>query len=179
MFDIERDGEGPFKKIHTTPSQRGGASGAGGFKGIVSALALNSEGILAAGTFNRWVGLYDDRSSGGATAIFPLPGVVDNDRSGVGWGTGITQVLWSACSRYLCVIERGSDGIGVWDIRGSGQRLAWMKGRKAMTPQRLGAEIVDGEVWAGGTDAMVRAWQGLGMSEGAVEPFWEFKAHNG
>ena len=179
VFDIQRDGEGPFRKMHTTPSRRGGASGAGGFKGIVSALALNSEGVLAAGTFNRWVGLYDDRSSGGATAIFPLHGVVDSDESGVGWGTGITQVLWSACSRYLCVIERGTDGIDVWDIRGSGQRLAWLKGRKAMTPQRLGAEIVDGEVWAGGISGMVRAWQGLGMSEGVVEPFWEFKAHDG
>ena len=179
VFDIQRDGEGPFKRMYTTPSQRGGASGAGGFKGIVSALAVSTDGVLAAGTFNRCVGLYDAHGSGGATAIFPLGMPVKSDEDSVSKGTGITQILWSTCSRYLCVVERGSDGIGVWDIRGSGQRLAWLKGREALTPQRLGAEVVGGEVWAGGIDGRVKAWHGLGMTEGVVEPFWDFKAHDG
>jgi len=179
VFDIHRDGEGPFKRVHTIPSQRGGASGIGGFKGIVSALAINADGLLAAGTFNRWVGLYDTRLGETTNAIFSLEELSKNGDNGVGKGTGITQVMWSLCSRYLCVVERGSDGIGVWDIRGSGQRLAWLRGRKALTPQRLGAEIVGGEVWAGGLDGVVRAWEGIGMTQGVTEPFWEFKAHDG
>lgn len=178
-FDIHRDGEGPFEKTRTISSQRGVASGAGSFKGIVSALGISSDGVLAAGTFTRWVGLYDTHSGGAANAVFKLEESGSSNEARVSNGTGITQVLWSACSRYLCGVERGSDGISVWDIRGSGQRLAWLRGRNALTPQRLGAEIVGGEVWAGGTDGVVRAWQGLGMTEGVVEPFWEFQAHDG
>ena len=179
VFDLQRDGKGPFQRMHTISSRRGGASGAGGFKGIVSALAMNSDGLLAAGTFNRWVQLCDADGSGGATTFFSLDASDRSDENDSRTGTGVTQLLWSMCSRYLCVVERGSDGIGVWDIRGSGQRLAWLKGRNAMTPQRLSAELVDGEVWAGGTDGIIKAWQGLGMAEGNVEPFWDFKAHDG
>ena len=179
-FDIQRDGEGPFERIYTTPSRRGMASGRVGMKGIVSALASNTDGILAAGTFTRWVGLCDARVGGGISAVFPLD---ENDKrkeqAGVGQGTGITQLLWSTCLRYLCVIERNTDGIGVWDIRGSGERLAWLNRRKALTPQRLGAEIVDSEVWAGGMDGNIRVWEGLGASEGVVEPCLEFHAHDG
>lgn len=165
--------------MHTIASRRGGASGIGGFKGIVSALAMNADGLLAAGTFNRWIGLYDARLGESTSAIFSLEGLGKNENASVSKGTGITQVLWSSCSRYLCVVERGSDGIGVWDIRGSGQRLAWLRGRKALTPQRLGAEIVGGEVWAGGLDGVMRAWEGIGMTQGVIEPFWEFEAHDG
>ena len=34
-----------------------------------------------------------------------------------------------------------------------------------------------GEVWAGGTDGVVRVWEGLGRSEGRVDADWGFKAH--
>lgn len=165
--------------MHTIRSQRGGASGIGGFKGIVSALAMNADGLLAAGTFSRWIGLYDTRLGETTNAIFSLGELSKDANACIGKGTGITQVLWSSCSRYLCVVERGSDGIGVWDIRGSGQRLAWLSGREALTPQRLGAEIVGGEVWAGGLDGVVRAWEGIGVTQGVIEPSWEFKAHDG
>ena len=149
-------------------------------KGIVSALGMSPDGILAAGTFTRNVGLYDENGSGGTVAIFPLQGIDNEARDGdVGQGTGITQLLWSACSRYLCVVERGSDGVGVWDVRGTGQRLAWLRGRKSLTPQRLGVDIAGQEIWAGGTDGYVRVWEGLGMKEGSIDPVWEFKAHDG
>ena len=150
-------------------------------KGIVSALGMSSEGLLAAGTFTRNVRLYDDYGSRGTVAIFPLQG--DDGRKsaegGTGQGTGITQLLWSACSRYLCVVERGSDGIGIWDVRGTGRRLGWLKGRKAVTPQRLGAEVAGHEIWAGGTDGKVRVWDNLGTKEGSIDPVWEFDAHDG
>ena len=150
-------------------------------KGVVSALNMNAEGLLAAGTFTRWVGLYDDDGSGGTVATFPLQGRGDqaNEGKGVDYGTGITQLLWTSCSRYLCVAERGSDGVSIWDIRGTGKRLAWLRGRKALTPQRLGVDITGQEIWAGGTDGRIRVWDGLGLNEGIVDPVWEFEAHCG
>ena len=165
--------------MRTTTSRRGNAGI--GMKGIVSALGMSSEGLLAAGTFTRNVGLYDDYGCGGTVAIFPLR---DDDQlvsadGGVGQGTGVTQVLWSACSRYLCIVERGSDGIGIWDIRGTRRRLGWLGGRRALTPQRLGAEVAGHEVWAGGTDGKIRVWDGLGTREGVIDPIWEFDAHDG
>lgn len=150
-------------------------------KGIVSALGMSGEGLLAAGTFTRNVGLYDDYGNGGTVAIFPLRD--DGDRMSadgeVGQGTGVTQLLWSACARYLCVVERGSDGIDIWDIRGAGRRLAWLRGRRALTPQRLGAEVAGHEIWAGGTDGKIRVWDSLGTKEGVIDPVWEFGAHDG
>lgn len=144
-------------------------------KGIISALGMSGEGVLAAGTFSRWVGLYDSHGRGDTIAIFPLssPSDADSER-----GQGVTQVIWSACNRYLCIAERGSDGISVCDVRKFDKRLAWLKGRTARTQQRLGVDVLGSEVWAGGTDGMVKIWEGLGMRQGAVEPSLEFKAHD-
>lgn len=143
-------------------------------KGIVSALGINKEGLLAAGTFGRWVGLYDGFGRGGEVGCFTVGADEEEETRGV----GVTQVLWSGEGRYLCVVERGCDGVGVWDIRGTGKRLAWLRGREARTQQRLGVDVKGGEVWAGGTDGTVRIWEGLGMREGVVESSWDFKAHD-
>ncbi|KAL8761977.1 MAG: hypothetical protein Q9184_001963 [Pyrenodesmia sp. 2 TL-2023] len=179
VFDINRNGEGPVERMRTIPSKRSTVvGGAGGIKGIVSALGMSSEGILAAGTFNRWVGLYDGHGRGGSVGVFELREDSSSETLAYG-GTGITQILWGGDGRYLCVAERCSDGISVWDIRGTGKRLAWLKGRNAETNQRLGIEVVGREIWAGGVDGMVRFWEGLGMKEGVVEPSWDFKAHEG
>lgn len=161
--------------MRTTPSRRNHNNASGqGMKGIISALAMSSEGILAAGTFNRWVGLYDSYGRGDTVGVFPL-GAEDEPEGEA--EKGITQLIWSACGRYLCIAERGSDGISVWDIRGTGKKLAWLQGRKARTQQRLGVDVIAGEIWAGGTDGIVRMWEGLGMKEGVVEPKWSFQAH--
>lgn len=45
--------------------------------------------------------------------------------------------------------------------------------------QRLGAEAVGGEIWAGGTDGVVRVWSELGMCQGGIAPRWEFETHDG
>ena len=176
VFDVSRDGDGPVTRMHTTPSRRGGAAGYGleGMKGIVSALGVSSQGMLAAGTYSRWVGLYDGFGRGGDTGVFAVGAEdeVEAERGG-----GITQVIWSACGRYLCVVERASDGVGVWDIRGMGKRLAWLRGRNAKTQQRLSVEVMGGEVWAGDLDGVVRGWEGPGMVEGVVDSGWEFRAH--
>ncbi|MCJ1390713.1 hypothetical protein MMC18_003574, partial [Xylographa bjoerkii] len=177
IFDINRNGEGPLSRMKTIPSRRKKIVGGGvGMKGIVSALAMSSEGILAAGTFGRWLGLYDTGGRGGTAGIFEV-GKIDEDEDGVGDGAGITQLLWSPCARYLCVVERGSEGIGVWDIRSTGKRVSWLRGRKAKTMQRLSVEVVGSELWSGGTDGDVSVWEGLGVQEGLVDPVYEFRAH--
>ena len=147
-------------------------------KGIVSALGISPEGLLAAGTFSRWVGLYDGYGRGGTVGVFELKGS-ENPQDETYWGTGITQIIWSSCGRYLCIVERESDGVGVWDIRGAGKRLSWLRGRNAQTNQRLAADLMGGEIWAGGVDGKVRVWEGLGMHEGNVDAVWEFQAHDG
>ena len=175
VFDINRCGEGPISMMHTTPSRRYHTAAAGGVKGIVSTMAMSSDGLLAAGTFSRWVGLYDGYGRGETVAVFSVAQETESEE-GVG-ANGLTQVLWSPCGKYLCTVERGSDGIGVLDIRGHRTWLAWLKGRNARTQQRLSVDLVGGEVWAGGIDGTVRSWAGLGMTEGVIDPKWEFHAH--
>ena len=165
-------------RMKTIPSRRKKMVGGGvGMKGIVSALAMSHDGLLAAGTFGRWVGLYDGGGRGGIVGVFEIRNHGEDEENKD--GAGITQVVWSECGRYLCVVERASDGIGVWDIRGTGQRLSWLSGRKAGTMQRLNVDLVGKELWAGGVDGVVRIWDGLGVRNGVVEPSWEFKAHDG
>ena len=165
-----------MNRMKTIPSRRKKIIGGGvGMKGIVSALALSSEGMLAAGTFGRWVGLYEGGGRGDMAGVFEVCKIPE-DKDGVGEGAGITQLLWSSCGSYLCVVERSSDGIGVWDVRSTGKRLSWLRGRKAKVMQRLGAEVVGNEVWAGGTDGNVRVWADFGMVEGYLDPAWMFQA---
>lgn len=175
-FDLNRNGEGPISTRHTTPSRRYHTAATGGMKGIVSTLAMSSDGILAAGTFSRWVGLYDGYGRGDTVSAFAVAQQMDGDERT--HGKGLTQVMWSQCGRYLCTVERGSDGVGVWDIRGNGKWLAWLKGRNARTPQRLGVDVIGEEVWAGGIDGVVRVWDGLGMMGGVINPKWEYQAHS-
>ncbi len=148
-------------------------------KGIVSALGMSCEGLLAAGTFSRCIGLYDGYGRGGTVGIFEVKGNIIAEAEAGDGGSGVTQVIWSSCGRYLCVVERNSDGISVWDVRGTGRRLSWFCGRKGLTNQRLGVDIIDNELWAGGTDGVVRGWDGIGLAEGNVVPAWEFRAHEG
>lgn len=153
-------------------------------KGIISTMADNpaGDGILAAGTYTRHIGLYAAHGSGDMIATFSVAGTAADRHIG---GGGITQVLWSPCGRYLYVVERKSDGILVYDIRVTGQLLGWLEGRKAMTNQRLKVDLVPGiddgppEIWAGGTDGMVRMWTDLSDASGGKEPTWETRVHDG
>ncbi|KAJ5371400.1 uncharacterized protein N7496_007492 [Penicillium cataractarum] len=185
LFDVSRPGtSGPVSWMPTIPSKRKQIVGGGvGMKGIVSALAINpsGDGILAAGTFTRHVGLYSSNGSGELLGTF---NVAKTDANRAIGGRGITQLSWSPCGRYLYIAERKSDGVLVYDIRVTGQMLGYLGGRKAITNQRMDIDIVsagaDGahEVWAGGTDGMMRVWRNPIYSAGGQDPDWEFKVHD-
>jgi hypothetical protein len=170
-------------KMPTIPSKRHKMKGGGvGIRGIVSALSVQGpEGMLAAGTWTRCVGLYDMEGVGGTVSTWSVADAAD-EHAGIG-GTGITQTLWSACGRYLYVVERKSAGVLVYDVRVMGKLVAWLEGRNAYTNQRLAVDIFEGkdgaEIWAGGADGIVRVWEGVGKSEGALERSWEWAAHDG
>lgn len=146
-------------------------------KGIISALSNSSDGVLAAGTFTRNIGLYASQGQGECFAVFAL----EKDRAVS--GTGITQILWSSCSRYLYVVERRSDVVLVYDIRVQGRRLGALKGRNALTNHRLGVDLArtdnGEELWAGGSCGYVRVWRRPEEVEGLRECDWEWKAHAG
>ncbi|KAL2870642.1 uncharacterized protein BJX67DRAFT_244626 [Aspergillus lucknowensis] len=183
LFDVSRPGnEGPVSWMPTIPSKRKQLVGGGiGMKGIVSAMAVNPTecGILAAGTFSRNVGLYDSNGSGQSLGTFNVA-KTEADRD-IG-GCGITQLIWSPCGRYLYIAERKSDGVMIYDIRVTGQLLGWLRGRSALTNQRMKIDMVatgqgsSHEIWAGGTDGFVRLWQDPTYSAGEQEPRWQWRA---
>ncbi|KAJ5102299.1 hypothetical protein NUU61_004521 [Penicillium alfredii] len=185
LFDVSRPGtQGPVSWMPTIPSKRKQIVGGGiGMKGIVSAMAVSptGDGILAAGTFTRQVGLYNSNGSGELLGTFSIAKTEANRDIG---GRGVTQLLWSPCGRYLYIAERKSDGVLAYDIRVTGQMLGHLRGRKAMTNQRLKVDVVpagpDGshEVWAGGTDGYIRVWKDPMYAAGGQDPDWEFKAHD-
>ena len=184
-FDVTRPGHGPSSLFATTPSRRSGKlNGSIGLKGIVSALSIESASkVLAAGTFSRHVGLYDAAGQGESLGVFKVEG---NEADGRIGGSGITQLTWSPCGRYLYIVERKSDGIMVYDIRKSGQLLSWAEGRMAETNQRLSVDLfsssnADGdlELWAGGVDGNIRVWENIHCREGGQQQNLDWRVHDG
>ncbi|UKZ54226.1 hypothetical protein TrVGV298_008033 [Trichoderma virens] len=191
LFDVSGHcSDGPTVTVPTIPSRRHISKGSGvGMKGTVAALAssppadVNGHGsILAAGTWTRWMGTYDLHRSDRVVANWSI---ADADqkafRISLG-GQGIVQTAWSPCGRYLVVNERQADGLLVYDIRGTGQLLAVLKGRRSTTQQRLHFDVFPGEtgfeVWAGTQDGVVAVWEGVGMRNDAIDPSWTWKAHD-
>lgn len=190
-FDMSRHGsDGPILTIPTIPSKRHISKGSGvGMRGTVSALAAspmdaNGGSIIAAGTWTRWMGLYDLNRTDKTIANWAISNTGDSGFE-IG-GQGIVQVLWSPCGRYLVVNERQSQGLLVYDIRGTGQLLSTLKGREAATQQKLNCDVFQSdvyggsafEVWAGSQDGVVTVWEDVGVHEGMMEPKWDWKAHD-
>lgn len=184
VFDISRPGDGPISWLPTS-SRKGPQSAKSGMsmRGIISALALEPfSGILAAGTFSRRIGLYGSGGQGECIGVFRVEGTEADEYIG---GRGVTQVIWSQCGRYLYIAERKSDGVMIYDIRKTGQLLGWLEGRKAMTNQRLGVQVVSisggcgQQVWAGGIDGIIRSWRNPHASTGAQTPNIELLGHQG
>lgn len=194
VFDMHETNK-PIHVIPTIPSRRSKLKGGGrGFKGHISALSLSPsspssrDGILAAGSRTRHIGLYD-AVSGTEITGFALPGTASGVRSRTSehlqhlMGDGVTALRWSPCANYLYVAERNANALLIYDVRCFSLALGYCVGRKALTKQKLGFDVwhagaaapyqVDGvshEVWAGGTDGKMRVWKDAYAKEGAVQP---------
>jgi WD40 repeat protein len=129
---------------------------------------------LALGTTLREVALYEQEGLGRCTSVFSLES---------GAGTGVTNVEWSPCGKYLLVAERQSDVVQVYDIRDTHQKVATLSGRNANTTQTLNIDVLPTasgyEVWGGGLDGKVRMWKDPGSKEGKVGVDAEFKVADG
>ncbi|KAI1143272.1 hypothetical protein F5Y05DRAFT_147901 [Hypoxylon sp. FL0543] len=187
-FDISRTGEEPILRVKTIPSERHLSKGGGvGMRGTISTLAAqppdaDHASLVAAGTWTRWVGLYDFVGSGGTCAATWSIALASTEEARIG-GDGVIQTIWSPCGRYLLVSERKSTGILVYDVRVTGKLLGWLSGREALGNQRISCDVFPGqegsggfEVWSGTSDGTVKVWEGVGSREGAHSPAWSWGA---
>ncbi|KAI2636187.1 hypothetical protein GGS21DRAFT_72373 [Xylaria nigripes] len=201
-FDVQRTGEEPVLRIRTIPSERHLSKGGGvGMRGVVSALGGqpmdmgNGASLVAAGTWTRWVGLYDFAQAGNCVATWSIAAAVRDTASNAGSGDerkslagingdGITQTIWSPCGRYLVICERKSRGALIYDVRVTGKLLGYLTGRDAFGNQRVACDVFPGadetggfEVWSGTSSGAVKVWEGVGSREGPHEPTWGWTAH--
>jgi telomerase Cajal body protein 1 len=191
-FDVSRTGEAPLLRIKTIPSERHLSKGGGvGMRGTISTLSAQPGdqthgGLVAAGTWTRWIGLYDFAQAGECAATWSIGPAVEEAKStgssGIG-GDGIMQTCWSPCGRYLLVSERKSRGILVYDVRVTGQLLGWLEDRDALSNQRLSLDVFSSqdessgfEVWSGTTSGHVKVWEGVGLTAGAQRSSWDWQA---
>jgi telomerase Cajal body protein 1 len=140
---------------------------AGSTKGIISALSESPDGILAAGTYNNIVSLMS-------------PAYEHITTFQTGNKDGITELKWSPNSRYLYIIPRKSTEIQVWDIRSTGDIVGVLKGREALTNQRIWTDLTRNGLWmvSGGMDGIVRGWDVSNLG-GTMSPSFGFAAHGG
>jgi WD40 repeat protein len=128
VFDVSR----PGKYVEERPTCKN-RSDKDGQKGIVSCLDFNPDcsGLYAAGSYDRSVWVYDDRS-GDAVLSY------ENAHRG-----GVTQVQWCPNGRTLCSGGRRDEEIVVWDVRGSTTGPLQTFHRNASTNQRFAFDISD------------------------------------
>ncbi|KAF6823275.1 Guanine nucleotide-binding protein negative regulator 1 [Colletotrichum plurivorum] len=187
-FDVSRTGsDGPTLTIPTIPSKRHLLKGGGvGMKGMVSALSSqypdeSGAAIIAAGTWTRWMGLYDVTRTNKPVANWSIKGVDEAHFGQDAGGNGIVQTIWSPCGRYLAINERQSSAILVYDVRGTGQPLNLLVGRAATSQQRLTCDVFPGargfELWAGTQNGDVLVYEDVGAREGVLEKSWDWAAH--
>jgi telomerase Cajal body protein 1 len=192
-FDVTRTGsDGPTLTIATIPSKRHTLKGGGvGMKGMVSALSIQAPSssatpLVAAGTWTRWLGLYDLARSNKPVSNWSVRGVVDATFDTPDDGGGVVQTIWSPCGRYLVINERRASSILVYDVRGTGQPINALAGRATDSQQRLTCDVFAGdessgggfEVWAGTGDGTVMVWEGVGSRPGLLDKSWSFAAHD-
>ncbi|KAI8623867.1 hypothetical protein F5Y19DRAFT_344743 [Xylariaceae sp. FL1651] len=205
-FDVQRTGDEPLVRIRTIPSERHLSKGGGvGMRGTVSTLGAqpmdlgNGASLVAAGTWTRWVGLYDFAQAGECVATWSIGAAVraataerengnqqkenneEWDRVG---GDGVTQTVWSPCGQYLLICERKSCSALIYDVRVTGKLLGYLAGRDAVGNQRVACDVFPGtsesggfEVWSGTSSGTVKVWEGVGSREGSHQPAWGWDAH--
>ncbi|KAK5165053.1 uncharacterized protein LTR77_009150 [Saxophila tyrrhenica] len=181
IFDVRRYHQGPLHELPTTNSKKSRKiyGRVPGCIGHIMGLSINStNGMLAAGTTEREVALYDGVAKE-CWSSFTLPKPVLNE---YGAATGITQTAWSPEGTYLFAAERQSNGVHVYDIRNTQSRVSFLAGRNATTPQRMGFNITmtarGYELWAGGIDGCVRMWKNPGSVFETHHSDAAFKMHD-
>ncbi|KAF8477088.1 WD40-repeat-containing domain protein [Kalaharituber pfeilii] len=167
----------PLYNLRTIPSRNSIAT-TQTMKGILSAMSISPDsGILAAGTYTRSIGLYDQEGSGDVIAIFS---VAEKDEKSSLSLKGITDVRWSQCGTYIYVSERKDNVITVWDVRRLFNKVATLRSRDANTVQRLGIDLIPDYVTGtemvagGGKDGMIKVWD-VNVD---TNPVLQWKAHN-
>ncbi|SPO00079.1 uncharacterized protein DNG_02931 [Cephalotrichum gorgonifer] len=193
VFDVSREGEeGHYTTLQTTARPSSGR--VHGWKGTISALAASPpdagpSSVLAAGSWNRWVGLYDYLRTPAPISHWSLAGVVDPSSGTEIPGSGVVQTIWSPCGRYLAINERNSHGVVLYDIRGGHKLLGVLGPRDAGTQMRLACDVFatgadasergQFELWGGTLDGSVKVWENAGVSPGREDSrrSWEWKAH--
>ena len=174
VVDLMRDGQ----DVHDFFALGTGVAGKGGKGEIVSALACEPDsGWLVAGTWGRWIGVYDGRGRGSAVSLFNLKHSEESD--GVGGGQGVARAGFAGGGSYMIVRERDSRGVGIWDVRRTGRRLAWLNTGGETGMMKVGFDCWGDEVWAGLGNGWLGVWEGVGMREGILEADWGWRAHNG
>ncbi|CAO3670891.1 unnamed protein product [Umbelopsis ramanniana] len=165
VFDTNRPGQA-IHKITTTPTRKS----KNGQKGIISSLAFSPDysGLLAAGTYNRNIGLYD-AANGQLCSVF---GGLDG---------GVTQVKFSPSGTYLFSANRQDNKITCWDIRNTGDALCHYT-RPGYTNQRISFDIDStGQVLASGdSDGNIRLFDISVMKDGGdvIEPTKLVRGHD-
>lgn len=178
VFNVHQDGCEPLRSWRTTEGRR--ARKVIGMpyvslKGLIFSLAISNDGALAAATTDGQIGIWADYGEGESVTSFQV-----EDEPGS--RCSISKVAWSSDGRYLFAAKRQSDILYIYDIRGTGQRLGWLEGRSAQTTLPLGFEAMDNvensvDIWAGGTDGVVRVWRNVTQREGAIAPDSSYQAH--
>jgi WD40 repeat protein len=145
IFDIQGFME---EEILTSPCRKSKE----GLKGLISSIAFNPDrsGIYCLGTFSGQMGLYDERNNE-EFCLFRDP-VAQS-----GTFLGVTQVQFSPDGHYLLSCARNSNELLVWDIRGSGEVLHRLY-RPGNTTQRIQFDTIEGTVYTGATDGIIRAY---------------------
>ncbi|KAL2114705.1 hypothetical protein VUR80DRAFT_15 [Thermomyces stellatus] len=191
VFDVSREGEdGHYTTLETMPRSASGRIY--GWKGIISALSTSTPDtgspVLAAGSWNRWVALYDYLRTPSPASHWSLSDATDPLSGDKIVGGGVAQTAWSPCGRYLIINERNSTGLVIYDIR-KGHRLLGVLRRDAKTQMRMGCDVFatgmdtsgvgNFEVWGGSMDGTVKCWEDAGnvLGSGVSPRFWGWKAH--
>ncbi|ORY74295.1 WD40-repeat-containing domain protein [Leucosporidium creatinivorum] len=132
ILDIAQPGSEGIR-LHTSPTR----SSRSGQKGIMSSLAFSPDysGILAAGSFNGTIGLYD------TTCKNVLVRLLRSEATG-----GITKLAFHPSAHLLYSASRLSDHIEVWDVRNLSQPRGRYS-RAAKTNQRLGFDLDGSGTW--------------------------------
>jgi len=127
--------------------KRGERSGEGQ-PGILASLATSPDGsLLAAGSYQRTVGLYD-AATGAAMAVLS------------GHSGGVTHLKFGADGNYLYSGARRDANILCWDVRHFSGAVYRLERASAGTNQRIAFDLDSsgGQLVSGGEDGIVRAY---------------------